>query len=275
MLPKQTIHNQHLTYISMVWILHIIIGKGSIIKYTFLGTRGYIEKKSDRHRRHSAFLISNQDHKVMIDCGEDWINRLSKVDPDALLITHAHPDHVGGLKKGAPWPVYSHPDAADELKAFEIETLRIMEYEEAFTLYDIVFQAFAVEHSKRAAAAGYKIKLAETVLFYIPDVVYIHNREKALKNVDIYIGDGSTVEESFVRKSDGRLVGHTPFRTQLTWCKKFDIPRAYVTHCGTLFIEKDERTLGARLRKMGKDRGVEVKIAHDGMEINLPTNKNG
>jgi hypothetical protein len=106
-------------------------------------------------------------------------------------------------------------------------------------------------------------------------VVYIYDRDKALKTVDIYIGDGSTLEKSFVRKSDDHLAGHTPFRTQLTWCKKFDIPLAYVTHCGTIFIEEDERTLGAKLRKMGKERDVDVKIAYDGLEIELPFKNNG
>ncbi len=240
----------------------------------FLGTRGYITAKSQRHRRHSSLLLKNGKYKVMIDCGEDWKNRVENIDPDAILITHAHPDHAWGLKKGAPCPVYSHPAAEKDLQSFDIDQLRIFDEQELFTLYGIDFQSYAVEHSKHASAAGYKIKFAGHTIFYIPDVVYIYDREKALKNVDIYIGDGSTVEESFVRKSDDRLVGHTPFRTQLTWCKKFDIPLAYVTHCGTLFIEEDERTPGARLRKMGKDRNVEVKIAHDGMEVNLPANKN-
>jgi hypothetical protein len=34
--------------------------------------------------------------------------------------------------------------------------------------------------------------------------------------VRLYIGDGATVRQSFVRKIEGSLVGHTPVRTQLT-----------------------------------------------------------
>ncbi len=239
------------------------------IAIKFLGTRGYIKAKSQRHQRHSSLLLKSGKHKIMIDCGEDWKNRVAHINPSAILITHAHPDHAWGLKKGAPCPVYAHSAAAKDLQSFDIDPLRIFDDQEAFTLFGIDVQSYAVEHSKRASAAGYKIKIGGHTLFYVPDVVYIYDRDRALKNVDIYIGDGSTLEQSFVRKSDDRLVGHTPFRTQLTWCKKFNIPLAFATHCGTLFIEKDERTLGAKLRRMGKERGVKVKIAHDGMYVDL------
>jgi hypothetical protein len=39
-----------------------------------------------------------------------------------------------------------------------------------------------------------------------------------------------------------------------------------VTHCGSDIVAGDERRLGAALRGWGRERGVEVEIAHDGME---------
>lgn len=41
-------------------------------------------------------------------------------------------------------------------------------------------------------------------------------------------------------------------------------------HCGSGIVQGDERKIGAQLRDMGKDRGVDVQIAHDGMEV-VPT----
>jgi len=77
------------------------------------------------------------------------------------------------------------------------------------------------------------------------------------------------VDASRVRKIDDALVGHTALRTQLTWCEKEGVPRALFTHCGSGIVEGDERTLGAQVRRMGDERGVDARIAHDGLELVL------
>ena len=56
---------------------------------------------------------------------------------------------------------------------------------------------------------------------------------------------------------------------KLTWCQKEGLSRTIITHCGWEIVEGDERTLGATLRSMGRERGVDVQIARDGMEVVL------
>jgi ribonuclease BN (tRNA processing enzyme) len=72
---------------------------------TFLGTRGNIDVRSRRHRRLTSTLISHRGADVMVDCGADWLRQLDRMGPDAIVLTHAHPDHVDGLRKGARCPV--------------------------------------------------------------------------------------------------------------------------------------------------------------------------
>jgi hypothetical protein len=103
----------------------------------------------------------------------------------------------------------------------------------------------------------------------VPDVVYIPEREAALSGAKLYVGDGATVTRSLVRKIDDNLIGHTPLRTQLTWCQKEGVPRAIFTHCGSRIVKGDERTLGAQIRQMAEERNVEAEIAYDGMEVVL------
>ena len=106
-------------------------------------------------------------------------------------------------------------------------------------------------------------------VFYVPDLVFIHDRAAALKNVQIYIGDGATVTRSFIRRCDKALIGHSPVRTQLTWCEKEGVPQAIITHCGSEIVTGDERKLFAKLRGMAAGRGIEVRIAYDGMKLEL------
>lgn len=239
------------------------------MKLTFLGTRANIDVKNNRHRKHSSLMVGYHGKNVMIDCGEDWIDDAREMNPDAIVITHAHPDHAFGLKNGVPSKVYLMNESWQEMETWGIEQHQIIEPDESVDIHSIQFEAFQVEHSTRAPAVGYKITAGKNSVFYAPDVVYIHKKNIALKDVSIYIGDGSTISRSFVRKRGDHLIGHTPIRTQLTWCRKEGIPKAYFTHCGSEIVKGDERTLGAKVRKMAKERGVSAQIAYDGLEIVL------
>lgn len=239
------------------------------MKLTFLGTRGYIEAKTARHRRHTALLVAYRGKAVMIDCGEDWLGSLDGISAQALVLTHAHPDHAGGLREGVPWPLYATDDAWEDIKQYPIETRRKVTARKPFTVAGMTFEAFTVEHSINCPAVGYRITAGRVTVFYVPDVVYIHEREQALKDVRLYIGDGATMHTSFVRKQGDWLMGHTPVQTQLTWCQKEGVEEAIVTHCGSEIVEGDERRLAAALREMARERDVRASFAFDGMERTL------
>ncbi len=239
------------------------------MKITFKGTRGYIDASTRRHRKHSMLMLSYYGKEIMIDCGENWLNDIRTLNPHAILITHAHPDHAYGLKTGAPAPVYATKEAWEDMEDFGIENRHVITPLRSFKIHRFTFKAFPVVHSTKAPAVGFRIQAGHVKVFYIPDVVWIEEREKALKDVQLYIGDGATITRSMVRKIKGKLIGHTPIRTQLTWCQKEGVPRAIFTHLGSAVVAKDERTQGAKIRRLGRERNVDVEIAHDGMELVL------
>ena len=239
------------------------------MKLTFAGTRGYIEARTRRHGMHAALDVAYKKKRVRIDCGEDWRDHLDEIAAAAILITHAHPDHSDGLEDGAPCPVYATDDSWEVMNDFAIEDRRRVRARESFEIGGIGFEAFPVIHSTRAPAVGYRISAGRVRVFYAPDLVYIEDRTEALAGVKLYIGDGATVRRSFVRKIKGALIGHAPVRTQLTWCRKEGVSRAVFSHCGSEIVEGDERTLLADIRQMAEERGVEARIARDGMEMVL------
>jgi Beta-lactamase superfamily domain len=133
----------------------------------------------------------------------------------------------------------------------------------------ITLEGFPVEHSILAPAVGYRVSAGRASIFYVPDLVFIHGRAAALKDVQIYIGDGATVTRLFIRRRGKTLIGHSPVRTQLTWCEKEVVPTAIITHCGSEIVTGDERKLSTKLQAMGAEHGVEVRIAYDGMKLTL------
>jgi phosphoribosyl 1,2-cyclic phosphodiesterase len=239
------------------------------MQLTFVGTRGEIEMRTRRHRMHTSLLISHRGQRVMIDCGLDWLGKFERLHPSAIVLTHAHPDHAWGLRDGAPCPVHATQKAWDTLTRCRVDDRKLIKERTPRKICGITFEAFPVEHSILAPTVGYRVSAGRARIFYAPDLVYIHERGPALKGVQIYIGDGATVSRSFIRKRGTTLIGHTPVRTQLVWCKKEGVPQAIITHCGSEIVTGNEREVSKKLRVMAKERGVEVRIAYDGMEVTL------
>jgi len=239
------------------------------VKLTFLGTRGEIEARTRRHRMHTALLVSYRSAHVMIDCGLDWLGKFERLHPSAIVLTHAHPDHAWGLKRGAPCPVYAPQKTWQELQHYPIKDRHVIDERTRTKICGITFEAFPVEHSILSPAVGYRVSTARVCIFYVPDLIFIHDRAAALKNVQVYIGDGATVTSSFIRRRGKSLIGHSPVRTQLTWCEKEGVPQAIITHCGSEIVAGDERKLFAKLRGIAAGRGIEVRIAYDGMKLEL------
>ena len=90
--------------------------------------------------------------EIMIDCGTDWLGRLTAIAPTAILLTHAHPDHAGGLAQGAPCPVYATSETLRLVRRCPLRDRRRMPIKKAITIGGITFKAYPVQHSIRAPA---------------------------------------------------------------------------------------------------------------------------
>jgi phosphoribosyl 1,2-cyclic phosphodiesterase len=244
--------------------------KKCVLELTFLGTRGEIEARSRQHRRHSALLVEHNNARIMIDCGADWLGRLHAIAPTAIVLTHAHPDHAGGLAEGAPCPVYATDKTQRLLSHFPIRDRRKIWLDRTTRIGGLRFKACRVQHSIRAPAIGYRVGARADTFFYLPDVARLPNPPDALRGVSVYIGDGATLRRSMVRKKDGVLIGHAPITTQLEWCASADVHRAIFTHCGSAIVRGNSRALSMTLWRLGREHGIDAFFARDGDRMFFP-----
>jgi phosphoribosyl 1,2-cyclic phosphodiesterase len=243
------------------------------MKVSFIGTRGYVEPESIRHRMHTSTLLAYRGKTVMMDCGETWLGRFAGLKPQAIVITHAHPDHVFGLKAGSPCPVYASAEAWEGMKKFPIQKdlHKVIEPRRPEMIEGITFEAFPVIHSVLAPAVGYRISAGKVVLFYAPDVAWIPDRSQAFSDIRAYIGDGATLRRPLIRydKRSHQVIGHASVETQLEWCRDEGVSWMIVTHCGSAMVRSSEAIIRAKVEALGRHYGVKIQIAQDGAELRL------
>ncbi len=237
------------------------------MKIQFLGTRGEIEPQTIRHKMHTSTLFSHRGNRVMVDCGTTWLHQIKKARPTQIVLTHAHPDHAFGLKEGAPCPVWATAETWKLIDRFPIPKTqrRLIVPRKKHRIGGIQFEPFPLLHSLRCPAVGYRITSGKTKLFYAPDVAWIEEMEEALHGIQFYIGDGATIVRPMVRKKNGTIFGHATIRQQLTWCKKMNVPKMIITHCGSGIVSREEKAQ-KQIETLASERGIEWLIAYDGLK---------
>ncbi|MBQ7554746.1 MAG: MBL fold metallo-hydrolase [Bacteroidaceae bacterium] len=89
-----------------------ILGSGTSMGVPTLGCDCEVCRSADPHdkRLRSSSLLYTKDAVILIDCGPDFRQQMMQVKPfvvpDAILITHEHADHVGGLDDLRPSNVF-------------------------------------------------------------------------------------------------------------------------------------------------------------------------
>lgn len=238
----------------------------------FYGTKGYVEERSRAHSGHSAFTIEAEEFRLLCDFGQNRKGLLKKIRPDAIFVSHAHPDHVGGLEEGTGLPVYASAITHEISKGFAIAKRFVLKPGVSVRIGPFRLAAFPVVHSVRCPCVAARIDVGGETIVYSGDIVAFDDQSAALVGASVYVGDGSTLKGSLVRRhASGALIGHTTVRAQLGWLGKHGVPRAVFSHFGKGPIEMGEPALKESLVALAKEKapGCEVTAARDGLSLEL------
>jgi ribonuclease BN (tRNA processing enzyme) len=244
----------------------------AFVKLRFYGTKGYVEESSPAHAGHSAFTIEADGFRLLLDFGENRRGLLKKIRPNAIFVSHAHPDHSWGLEEGTTAPVHASAITHELLAKFPIGNRVVLEPRKRIRVGPFRLTPFPVVHSVRCPCIAVRLEVSGRTLAYSGDIVAFERPEEALDGVEIYVGDGSTLKSNLVRRHpSGALIGHTTVRAQLGWLAKSGVPRAVFSHFGKGPIEMGEEALEEAIGVLASERapGCRVSAARDGATFEL------
>lgn len=159
----------------------------------------------DKRLRTSALYIGNDGSRILIDCGPDFREQMLRIpftSIDAVLLTHEHYDHVGGIDDLRPFsfkhtlPIYTNQLCAENLQQRlpycfaeskypgvpNIE-LHVLKPNDSVIVGNQTIQPIQVMHDLMPIY-GYRI----WNMAYITDMSYlVKGEEEKLKNIDVLV----------------------------------------------------------------------------------------
>ncbi len=227
------------------------LGTGTSQGIPMIGCTCKVCKSADSrdNRLRTSALVEHNGFRILIDCGPDFRQQMLRQnisDLDAVILTHQHKDHTGGMDdirafnyfRKAAFPIYAEPNVQESLK---------MEYSYAFaehkypgvpdyTLHTIGEEPFTITKSlPDGTEASIEITPIRVYHYRLPILGF------RIGNM-AYITDGSSIPATEFDKLQGlelfiintvrkeKHISHFSLPEALDVVEKVGAPRNFLTH---------------------------------------------
>jgi len=226
---------------------------------------------SKSKRLQSSIAIENEGSTILVDCTENFDEQKKLLKQvNAVLLTHAHSDAIGGLKKLDSWlnakiPVFAAKHTIAKIKG-KFSNLEFKEIKplQKFELFGLKIIPLPVKHSVQPGFdPTFAYYFSDSFTFvYAEDVESIPKESwKYFKGVDLLFLDAASYKK--------KMFGHLTMQQSILVGLKAGAKNLYLAQIGHSYppheeIEKEARKL---LRELDPSSDMRVGVLFDGMKI--------
>jgi ribonuclease BN (tRNA processing enzyme) len=203
---------------------------------------------------HSCNLLEHDGGALMIECGPGVLAGMKRLDipsdaPDAVLVSHLHGDHFGGIPflfleylfenpRHRPLTILGPPTILErsfalyaalyrELQSFELPfEIHVIELQPGSTTkiagFDV--EAFKVTHNAEPFSLGYRITGNDGTLLFSGDSAWNEDFVEKSKGADLFLCECCTMEPT--------VPMHTSYKDLLANRDRLSCGRLVLTHLG-------------------------------------------
>lgn len=203
---------------------------------------------------HSCNLLEHAGGSLMLECGPGVLSGMKRLGiptgaPDALLISHLHGDHFGGIPflfleylfenpRQRPLVIAGPPTILErsfalyaalyrELQSFElpfeIQVVEMFPGSRA-TLAGFEVEAFRVVHNADPFSLGFRIVSPEATMLFSGDSAWTEDFVEKSRDVDLFLCECCTMQPN--------VPMHTSYAELLTHRERLGCKRLLLTHLG-------------------------------------------
>jgi len=220
------------------------------------------KENTDFRRGPASAVLEIDNKKYLLDAGAmDIADKFSDKKPDAIFLTHFHPDHVQGLfhlrwGKGENIPVYCPPDStgcSDLFKNPGILKFNTKKKFEEFSIGYLKVTPLPLIHSK--LTFGYLFELDNQRIAYLTDTKGLPPKTALFledRNIDLLIIDTS-------HAPNVNDTNHNNLNDSLDICERLKPVRTVLTHIShdfDIWLNENKSCLP-----------TEVYVANDGLTV--------
>lgn len=227
----------------------------------------------------SAYLLEEEDVKVLLDCGSGAVSKLQKyietADLDALILTHYHHDHVADVgvlqysrvvdmnleRSTRPLKIYGHTGDPEGFQRLGKEPYAIAEAYDPAGVLTIGPFTFTFQETSHPAVC-YAIKVESSVsgksFVYTGDTTYNKKLVPLMKGSELLIA-----EASFYDGQEAEKYGHMTSSEAARLAAAGEVEKLLLSHLPHFGEHKDLVT------EAEKHFSGEVALAYEGLEIEI------
>ena len=211
-------------------------------------------------RFHTCFLLETDEQKILIDCGPGALQQikaktLTTNQIDAIVITHFHGDHFGGLpfllldaaklKRKKTLHIFSPAGGKDLIfKVLElfypgheslVDTLPVQWHtygKDSLEADGIHVEARPVLHAQQAKPYGVRLRIADKIVAYSGDTVWTTELVNLANEADLFICDCT-----FYKTNND---SHLNYKTLCKYRSELRCKRLLLTHFDDEMLENSE-----------------------------------
>ena len=246
------------TFLSRVQLPHRELLKSEAFTIEVLGVWGLVDKPGKR----ASLLLKEGGFRLRLDKGSD------EVESDAVVISHAHPDHMEGLRKEDT--IFAGRKTAEQLRELGFKVTEIPE-DGARRIGPFFVSVCPVLHSVRAPAYAIRVESENGAIVWAPDVLGFYDkgaRNLFLEGADLLFVDGSH-PAGIVRRAGGEPIGHVAWSTALSWAKKAGVKKVVFIHFGEAPLDLEKEDLEEVLSELQAKYEIPCEIAREGQVLQL------